>query len=576
MDRDSHTSDLDSTSRLTYLPPAPMPSEDEGVSVTRNVMIAEPSQRRQPSTDGSAGGETWTGFLTRAEQDAGGEPSQSGLTGRRATQQPHPIGVGMKRQPTMSDDQGNKRINTEYRSPSPSHEAHGRTASHPIDLTSPERPPRTSSRLPIHRHRSNDSIVLPTWQHDNEVDRCPVCGTGFSFWYRKHHCRKCGRVVCANCSPHRITIPRQFIVQPPAAVSPFASFAGVLEVTDNGAASAGQSGLTSPSGNALPRVSGPTLSGGETVRVCNPCVPDPNFSPPPQRPPLPSSVVSMPSVQRETARPPPGLFITGSRRVTQDGHAASHSSVMQARPSGPYADGRRATIAPTTGVSSHPLNSQRAVPPFAQSLGQATLGFASRSFNPRFADRTARPSSSAPRAPRPPQPVPPPQVQVRQIPEEDECPVCGHELPPKGLDGDEDARIKHVDTCVQRYSAPSMANSSSSAGPPSAASTGTNSSSAVVHAPAAPLPVRANVGASSAPSLPRGVGGNRMLVYRASEKDYIGEDGEPQECVICFEEFEPGDELGRLECLCKFHRVCIRQWWETKGVGSCPTHQLHD
>ena len=67
-----------------------------------------------------------------------------------------------------------------------------------------------------------------------------------------------------------------------------------------------------------------------------------------------------------------------------------------------------------------------------------------------------------------------------------------------------------------------------------------------------------------------------MAVYRANEKDCVTEDGEPVECVICFEEFQPGDEMGRMECLCKFHRVCIRTWWDTKGVGSCPTHQLHD
>ncbi len=47
-----------------------------------------------------------------------------------------------------------------------------------------------------------------------------------------------------------------------------------------------------------------------------------------------------------------------------------------------------------------------------------------------------------------------------------------------------------------------------------------------------------------------------MVVYHASEKDCVGEDGvEGQECVICFEEFSVGDEMGRLECLCKFHKV---------------------
>lgn len=47
-----------------------------------------------------------------------------------------------------------------------------------------------------------------------------------------------------------------------------------------------------------------------------------------------------------------------------------------------------------------------------------------------------------------------------------------------------------------------------------------------------------------------------MVVYPASEKDCVGKDGEgTQECVICFEEFAVGDELGRLECWCKFHKV---------------------
>jgi len=46
-----------------------------------------------------------------------------------------------------------------------------------------------------------------------------------------------------------------------------------------------------------------------------------------------------------------------------------------------------------------------------------------------------------------------------------------------------------------------------------------------------------------------------MLLYHATEKDCVGEDGDRSECVICFEEFEEGDEMARLDCLCKFHRV---------------------
>ncbi len=74
--------------------------------------------------------------------------------------------------------------------------------------------------------------------------------------------RKCGRVVCSSCSPHRITIPHQFIVHPPTEASSRPGFAH----RDTEAFS---------------------TFGGTKVRLCNPCVPDPNTLPPsqPQRTP---------------------------------------------------------------------------------------------------------------------------------------------------------------------------------------------------------------------------------------------------------------------------------------------------
>ncbi|KAF2840974.1 hypothetical protein M501DRAFT_907772, partial [Patellaria atrata CBS 101060] len=77
-------------------------------------------------------------------------------------------------------------------------------------------------------------------------------------------------------------------------------------------------------------------------------------------------------------------------------------------------------------------------------------------------------------------------------------------------------------------------------------------------------------------SRPRRATTSRMLTYTATEKDCVDEDGQAQECVFCLEDFEQGDEMGRLECFCKFHKTCIRKWWDIKGVGSCPTHQLHE
>ena len=42
------------------------------------------------------------------------------------------------------------------------------------------------------------------WVSDAQVTQCPCCQTvQFSMFNRRHHCRRCGRVVCSGCSPHR-------------------------------------------------------------------------------------------------------------------------------------------------------------------------------------------------------------------------------------------------------------------------------------------------------------------------------------------------------------------------------------
>lgn len=45
------------------------------------------------------------------------------------------------------------------------------------------------------------------WESDDEVKQCRVCKAWFNLAKRKHHCRVCGRIVCAGCSGQRLTVP---------------------------------------------------------------------------------------------------------------------------------------------------------------------------------------------------------------------------------------------------------------------------------------------------------------------------------------------------------------------------------
>ncbi|KAI9350017.1 hypothetical protein DFJ73DRAFT_832787 [Zopfochytrium polystomum] len=42
------------------------------------------------------------------------------------------------------------------------------------------------------------------------------------------------------------------------------------------------------------------------------------------------------------------------------------------------------------------------------------------------------------------------------------------------------------------------------------------------------------------------------------------------ECIICLEDFEDGQAVARLDCLCFFHNACIDKWFQRKR--HCPLH----
>eukprot|EP00760_Papus_ankaliazontas_P025606 PhM_4_TR2813/c0_g1_i1/m.86154/K06276/PDPK1; 3-phosphoinositide dependent protein kinase-1 len=54
----------------------------------------------------------------------------------------------------------------------------------------------------------------PIWVKDSEVSSCRKCGESFTFFVRKHHCRRCGHIFCDKCSNQRHAIPQYNFLEP--------------------------------------------------------------------------------------------------------------------------------------------------------------------------------------------------------------------------------------------------------------------------------------------------------------------------------------------------------------------------
>jgi hypothetical protein len=54
------------------------------------------------------------------------------------------------------------------------------------------------------------------WEPDEATNDCRRCHRKFTFFLRKHHCRKCGLVVCAHCSSHTDYLRLSEVVLEPA------------------------------------------------------------------------------------------------------------------------------------------------------------------------------------------------------------------------------------------------------------------------------------------------------------------------------------------------------------------------
>jgi len=56
--------------------------------------------------------------------------------------------------------------------------------------------------------KNNDTKILPPWDKNNLKKKCTICDKDFNIFYRKHHCRACGNIVCHTCSKHKYPVPK--------------------------------------------------------------------------------------------------------------------------------------------------------------------------------------------------------------------------------------------------------------------------------------------------------------------------------------------------------------------------------
>jgi hypothetical protein len=75
----------------------------------------------------------------------------------------------------------------------------------PLHFYSGQPPPQSpSSRAP--EPVPQEVSYRNAWQPDTESSSCNACGTKFTLWLRRHHCRLCGKLFCNACTTKRAPI----------------------------------------------------------------------------------------------------------------------------------------------------------------------------------------------------------------------------------------------------------------------------------------------------------------------------------------------------------------------------------
>ncbi|CAJ0911146.1 21410_t:CDS:10 [Entrophospora sp. SA101] len=64
---------------------------------------------------------------------------------------------------------------------------------------------------------TNSITSFGVWENDDDVHECRQCRRRFNLWIRRHHCRRCGQVVCDRCSLSRLILPPSQVIFDPSA-----------------------------------------------------------------------------------------------------------------------------------------------------------------------------------------------------------------------------------------------------------------------------------------------------------------------------------------------------------------------
>uniref|UniRef100_A0A182R006 Lateral signaling target protein 2 homolog n=1 Tax=Anopheles farauti TaxID=69004 RepID=A0A182R006_9DIPT len=98
------------------------------------------------------------------------------------------------------------------------------------------------------------------WVPDHAVTRCTNCQTEFWLVRRKHHCRSCGQIFCAECSVFTAHLPDERVYQPVRLCEPCYRRISSMTVPSNTTGSD-----NTPESTAVPISSGSSSSSSNQV-----------------------------------------------------------------------------------------------------------------------------------------------------------------------------------------------------------------------------------------------------------------------------------------------------------------------